>query len=388
MSAQLLSIAPQVPTLDLDAILPGVTAAFAATAAQHDRAGTLPVENFALLHRHGLLALTAPRRLGGGGGDLAEARRVIAAVARGEPATALVLTMQYLFHAGLDDRSGFSEALKTRVVGEALRDGALINALRVEPDLGTPARGGLPGTIARRTAEGWRLDGRKIFSTGSTALTWMVVWARSDDAEPLVGGWLVRADTPGIRIEESWDHLGLRASASHDVVFEDVLVPFDQALEPRPVGKQPPYSAAFANWSAVLTSAIYNAVARNARDWLVGWLIDRKPTNLGASLSTLPRFQEVVGTIDGLLLQNRLLLDAGTSGATSGLEAGLVKHLVTENAIAAVEKAIAVTGNAGLTRHNPLERHLRDVLCGRIHTPQGDVVLGSTGRAAFAERGA
>ena len=388
MSAQLRSIAPQGPTLDLDAILPGVTAAFAATAAQHDRAGTLPVENFALLHRHGLLALTAPRRLGGGGGDLAEARRVIAAVARGEPATALVLTMQYLFHAGLDDRSGFSEALKTRVVGEALRDGALINALRVEPDLGTPARGGLPGTIARRTAEGWRLDGRKIFSTGSTALTWMVVWARSDDAEPLVGGWLVRADTPGIRIEESWDHLGLRASASHDVVFEDVLVPFDQALEPKPVGKQPPYSAAFANWSAVLTSAIYDAVARNARDWLVGWLIDRKPTNLGASLSTLPRFQEVVGTIDGLLLQNRLLLDAGTSGATSGLEAGLVKHLVTENAIAAVEKAIAVTGNAGLTRHNPLERHLRDVLCGRIHTPQGDVVLGSTGRAAFAERGA
>lgn len=388
MSAQLLSIAPQGPTLDLDAILPGVTAAFAATAAQHDRAGTLPVENFALLKRHGLLALTAPRRLGGGGGDLAEARRVIAAVARGEPATALVLTMQYLFHAGLDDRSGFSEALKTRVVGEALRDGALINALRVEPDLGTPARGGLPGTIARRTAEGWRLDGRKIFSTGSTALTWMVVWARSDDAEPLVGGWLARADTPGIRIEESWDHLGLRASASHDVVFEDVLVPFDQALEPRPVGKQPPYSAAFANWSAVLTSAIYDAVARNARDWLVGWLIDRKPTNLGASLSTLPRFQEVVGTIDGLLLQNRLLLDAGTSGATSGLEAGLVKHLVTENAIAAVEKAIAVTGNAGLTRHNPLERHLRDVLCGRIHTPQGDVVLGSTGRTAFAERGA
>ena len=87
-------------------------------------------------------------------------------------------------------------------------------------------------------------------------------------AEPLVGGWLVRADTPGIRIEESWDRLGLRASASHDVVFEDVLVPFDQALEPRPVGKQPPYSAAFANWSAVLTSAIYNAVARKRA---IGW---------------------------------------------------------------------------------------------------------------------
>jgi alkylation response protein AidB-like acyl-CoA dehydrogenase len=38
-------------------------------------------------------------------------------------------------------------------------------------------------------------------------------------------------------------------------------------------------------------------------------------------------------------------------------------------------------GNAALTRHHPLERHLRDVLCGRIHTPQDEAVLGQAGRA-------
>lgn len=386
MSAQVVPLvtAPERP--DLDVVLPQITAAFAQTAALHDRAGSFPHENIALLRRHGLLAITAPVRLGGQAADLATARRVIAAVARGEPATALVLTMQYLFHSGLDDDSGFPEALKARVVADAIRDGGLINALRVEPDLGTPARGGLPGTVARRTSEGWRISGRKIFSTGSTALRWMVVWARSDDAEPLVGGWLVPSGTPGIRIEETWDHLGLRASASHDVVFQDVLVPLDHALDPALPGAGAPFSQTLANWSAVLTAAIYDAVARTARDWLVGWLLERKPANLGASLSTLPRFQEAVGIIDGLLLQNRLLLDAGSTNQTSSVEAGLVKHLVTENAIAAVEKAVAITGNPGLTRHNPLERHLRDVLCGRIHTPQADVVLTGAGRAAFAGR--
>jgi len=373
---------------DLDAILPGLTAAFAATAAVHDREASFPSANFEALREAGLLALTAPRRLGGLEADLPTAVKVVSAVARGEPATALVLVMQYLFHASVEGRSGWPEHLRQRVVGEAISDGALINALRVEPDLGTPARGGLPATVARRTPEGWRISGRKIYSTGSTALTWFVVWARSDDAEPLVGGWLVRADTPGITIEETWDHLGLRASASHDVVFEDVLVPPDHALDPQPVGAPPPYPASFAAWSAVLTSAIYDAVARAARDWLVDFLANRKPANLGAALSTLPRFQEAVGDIDGLLLANRILLDTAARGDVDGVESSLVKHLVTENAITVVEKALKLTGNPGLTRHNPLERHHRDVLCGRVHTPQSDVVLTSAGKAAFAAHAA
>lgn len=138
-------------------------------------------------------------------------------------------------------------------------------------------------------------------------------------------------------------------------------------------------------WSPVLTAAIYNAVAVAARDWFVRWLTERTPANLGAPLSTLPRFQELVGTIDGLLLQNRVLLDSAAEGRLGAPHGGLVKHLVTENAMAAVEKAIAATGNPGLSRHNPLQRHFRDVLCGRIHTPQADVVLTAAGKAAFAK---
>ena len=55
-------------------------------------------------------------------------------------------------------------------------------------------------------------------------------------------------------------------------------------------------------------------------------------------------------------------------------------------AIRAVERAVAMTGNAGLARRNPLERHLRDALCGRVHTPQDDTVLLAAGRAALREK--
>lgn len=369
---------------DLDTLLPVLTAGLAVTADAHDRDGSFPFENFAALHDARLLALTAPARFGGLDADLPTALRVVQAVARGEAATALVLVMQYLFLGAPDVLGVWPEALKAQVTESAVLDGALINALRVEPDLGTPARGGLPATMARRTPEGWRLSGRKIYSTGAPALTWMAVWARTDDPEPLVGNWLVHRDTPGWRIEETWDHTGLRASGSHDVIFENALVPLDRALSPQLPGRPPNIDRNYALWAPVLTSAIYDAIARAARDWFVGWLMDRKPANLGASLSTLGRFQELIGAIDGLLLQNRVMLTAAAEGRLPLAEAAMVKHLVTENAIAAVEKAIAATGNPGLSRHNPLQRHYRDVLCGRVHTPQADMVLSAAGKAAFA----
>ena len=49
-------------------------------------------------------------------------------------------------------------------------------------------------------------------------------------------------------------------------------------------------------------------------------------------------------------------------------------------------EAVRLTGNPGLMRRHPLERHLRNVLHGPIHTPQDDTILAATGRAAFAAR--
>jgi len=371
----------------LEEILPELTAAFAASAADHDRNASFPFENFTRLHAHGLLALTAPAALGGGGAKLPTALKVVEAVARGEPATALVLAMQYIFHAALGGWPGFPDHLKASLVRDALERGALINALRVEPELGTPARGGLPATVARRTVDGWRLSGRKTYATGAPGLSWMLVWARTDEAAPRVGHFLAPREAPGWRIEETWDHTGLRASASHDVIFEDMPLLDRYALSPRPAGAAQPLDAVLSLWAPVLTAAVYHGVAGAARDWFVRWAANRRPGNLGAPLSTLPRFQELAGAIDGLLLQNRALLDAAAEGRLAPEHAGLVKHLVTENAIAAVEKAVAAAGNPGLSRHNDLQRHYRDVLCGRVHTPQADVALAIAGKTAFAALG-
>ncbi|AOH85223.1 acyl-CoA dehydrogenase [Sphingomonas panacis] len=368
-----------------------ITATLAESAGAVDRAAEFPRDNFAFLAREGLIGLTVSRALGGVGAGLGDALKVLGAVAKGEPSTALILFMTYAYHAAPTKTRAWPAGLYERLAREAVAGRGLIGGLRVEPELGTPVRGGLPKTVARRTDEGWAITGEKIYSTGSTGLDWFAVWAKTDEETPRVGNFLVPADSLNITIEPVWDHLGMRATVSHEVRFADTPVPLAHGVDlRRPEDWAPiPGDISQGAWNALSISTIYDGVARAARDWLVRYLNDRVPSNLGASLATLPRFQEKVGEIEGLLQVNRTLIenaaarvDAGE--AISANELTIVKWAATGNAIRAVEIGLELTGNPGLTRNNPLERHYRDVLCSRIHSPQNDTILTSAGRSALA----
>jgi len=367
-----------------DAWLAALTVEFAAGAAALDAGPEFPHANLARLRRAGLLSLTVPRALGGREATLAQALKVIRAVARGEPSTALILVMQCIYHLRLQANPNWPATLKERIARDAVERGALINSLRVEPELGSPSRGGLPATIGKREGDHWILNGRKLYSTGSPGLTWFAVWGRTDEASPRVGTWLVHRDTPGIRFGEPWNHLGMRATGSHEVIFEDVHVPLDHAVDLQLPGPSNGMDPVTSLWMNVLLPAIYDGVAHAARDWFVQWAAHRVPSGLDAPLSSLDSFQQTAGRIDALLLNNRVLLDAGATNQIAAAQAPTIKYLVSKHAIEAVELALEASSNPGLSRSNPLERHYRDVLCARIHTPQNDTVLGSLGRAAFA----
>jgi alkylation response protein AidB-like acyl-CoA dehydrogenase len=361
-------------------------------AAEADRTGAFPWESLDALHREGLLGLTARPEDGGEGAGLTRAADLVRRAGQGCASTALIFAMQ-LTHVRAASGPSWPEHLRARVGRGAGRYGALINALRVEPALGTPARGGLPATAARRVPEGWSISGRKIISTGAPGLTWMLVFAAAHghpDEPPRTGLFLVPANAPGVRIEETWNQLGLRASGSHDVVFEQVIVPADHAVDlrsPADWARPDPVGAA---WSALPIAALYTGVAEAARDWGVHFLKTRAPANLGAPLATLPRMHEAVGRIDSLLLTNRRLVACAAADTDAGrppspTESGLLKTVAAENAIEAVQDAMRLAGTHALARANPLERHLRDVLCARVHTPQPDAAYAAAGRAALGQ---
>jgi alkylation response protein AidB-like acyl-CoA dehydrogenase len=135
-------------------------------------------------------------------------------------------------------------------------------------------------------------------------------------------------------------------------------------------------------------TALYLGVAEAARDWLIQFLNERTPAALGQPLATLPRFQTAVGEIEASLIAAGDLVtglaervDAGDSVAVA--HAGAAKLVGTRAAISAVDQAVALIGNNALTKRNPLERHYRDVLCARVHTPQDDSITTTAGRSAL-----
>lgn len=356
-----------------------------------DASGEFPWRNIDHLRAGGWLSLAVPPSCGGAGASLAQLQQVIAAIAWGEPATALIVCMQYLHHLRMAENDAWHAPLRQQVFHDAVEHGGLINSLRVEPELGSPARGGLPDTVATRRAEGWDISGHKIYTTGIEGLRWLAVWARSDDNPPLVGTWLVPGDSPGITVVKSWDHAGMRATGSHEVIFNHVRVAAEHAVDVWPADAPPAAQAEpfrlFANRQTALLAAIYDSIAHAAHDWLVRWLAGRVPAGLGHPLSRLPRVQEKVGQIAGLLLVNRSLLEQAAALRFSAIEANLAKVTITDNAIQAVNIALELTGNHGLSRQNPLERHYRNVLCGRVHTPQSDSAWLAAGNFVFQSQG-
>jgi alkylation response protein AidB-like acyl-CoA dehydrogenase len=372
------------------AVLDRITRRLGETAEAFDRSGEFPRANFDILAEEGLIGLTVDPAYGGRGAGFSETLRVLGAVAKGEPSTALILFMTYAYHANPSRGPSWPAYLYDRIAREAVAGGGLIGGLRVEPELGTPVRGGLPKTVARRTADGWALSGTKIYSTGSTGLSWFSVWAKTDEEIPRVGMFLVASDSPGIVITPVWDHLGMRATVSHEVTFTDTPLPLDHAVDVRAPDAWAPVPGDNAQglWNALAISTIYDGVARAARDWLRSYLNDRVPSNLGASLATLPRVQEKFGEIEALLQVNRTLIETAAADADRGQGPGasaanIIKYIATGNAIRAVQIGLELTGNPGLSRNNPLERHYRDVLCSRIHSPQDDTILVAAGKAGL-----
>jgi alkylation response protein AidB-like acyl-CoA dehydrogenase len=267
-------------------------------------------------------------------------------------------------------------------------EGALINAAASEPDLGSPSRGGLPSTTATRTTGGWRLDGRKSWTSLAPALRYFTVMAtiQAENQALRRGSFLLPAGTPGLRIEETWDNLGMRGTASHDVVLEGVELP-DEALLPDEGARL----AGDPRIWGIVTGAVYTGVASAARDFAVQYARERRPNGLPGPIAELQAVQHRVAEIELLLLQSRAVL-YGTAEAwlahpeqheALAWQLAAAKYLATNNAIRVTDLALRVVGSAGLSRALPLERYFRDVRAGLGHPPMDDAALTLIGRAAL-----
>lgn len=196
--------------------VPALAAEIGEGAAERELARELPFAAFARVRESGIGALRLPPSLGGPGGSPSDVIAVVADLAAAEPNVAHALRSHFNFTEGLAlDPEGPKAALHAaRILGGALYAGA-------HTELGT-AKPGDVTTRLRRDGDGYRLDGRKFYATGTAFADYGTFSAIDDEGEFVAA--LLPVDRAGITILDDWDGMGQRMTASGGIVLDNVRV--------------------------------------------------------------------------------------------------------------------------------------------------------------------
>ncbi|MFF2481109.1 acyl-CoA dehydrogenase family protein [Paenibacillus sp. NPDC058071] len=363
---------------------------FAERAAKHDLEGSFPFENFEDLREAGYLKLTVPELYGGEEASAYELVLSQERLARGDGSTALAVGWHVHMLMQLRLARHWPEPLFAKLCKDIVEEGALINEFASEPATGSPTRGGRPETTAIRTEGGWRLTGRKTFSTLSPIVKQFVVSAGIEGSEK-VGSFLVRTG-PGVQVEETWNTMGMRATGSHDVVLNDVFVPDEETIRGL---EQPAAGVPAVPTEATMLHipACYIGIAYAARDFALAFARKHKPNSLTVPIAELPNVKRQLGLIETDLIAARSFLyqiadrwdKEPEQRAALRPELGLAKYIATNSALRIVDQAMRIVGGLSLSRNHPLERMYRDVRAGLHNPPMDDVVLTNLANRAIGE---
>jgi alkylation response protein AidB-like acyl-CoA dehydrogenase len=375
---------------DLVALAERLAADFATRAADHDRDGSYPFENVRALGETGYLAAPVPRGLGGLGVESVHDLIVASSrLARGDAALTIGLNMHLIPLVSMAQRwraavvrgeerraDAFARSLE-RVV----REGVVMAAAISEPgqDLTRPA------TVARRTTEGWAVEGRKTFCTMSPAATllYTAVTFEGEDGAERYGYAQIPADAPGVRMHDDWDALGMRASGSQSVLFEDVRLPQEALRGGFPAGRLTNQWMERNLTAGAFHAAASLGIAEAAHAGVLGALGARpagappaRAQILAAeSQIELSAMRALFGRA-GALIDEHHLRAAGAPASGEELlalfgEVQSAKTFLNEAAVRVVDRALALSGGAGYMSRHPLSRAYRDVRAGAFMHPLG-----------------
>ena len=358
-------------------------------AESHDRDASFPFASFQLLRDIGWIAAPIPREYGGEECSLADLVAAQTALAKVDMALAFACGMHLMSVGSERSNRSWPEPLRERIFLSIIEEGALCNQVASEPELGSPQGGGRPQTALTPDGPGcWLINGRKSFTTLAPDLTWCLTYCAVEDGSGMLARVAVHRDSPGLRIEETWDVVGLRSTGSHDVWFEDVPITDDEFLVRQDPAKAGQRHGDFA-WFALLVSAASLGVAEAARDYTVEFARNRRLGGAPGVIGGLPTVRAQVGEIDLRIMSARALLHE-TASAWDQLDAesrfklgprvAAAKLHTGDTAVDIVDRCMRLVGGISLHRSQPLERYYRDVR-GPLHnppiTPRGLEVIAS-----------
>jgi butyryl-CoA dehydrogenase len=324
-----------------------------------DKERSFPLDGLKKLGAAGLLGLTVPQALGGGGADSVSFVLAIEAIARSCASTALVflthsLVTRTLAVAGNDEQK--QRLLPAMIAGEKLGALALTEAASGSNSLALT-------TKAIADGDSFIVNGRKTLITGAEQAQVYIVVLRTDGAKtPLdLSAIIIEKGTPGFSFGKKADFMGLCGASNGDLIFENCRVPKTNLLGPE--NGYMSVGPAYASHAMLGMAAISLGIAQAAVDAATEHAKTRQ--NGEKSISSYQSIQFMIAEMTTALMASRELTYSAarqidSQQPPSPLPLYMTKLNATEMAIDVANKALQVHGGSGYSREFPLERHYRD----------------------------
>lgn len=341
-------------------------------AAEIDEQERFPEETVRKMAEIGLMGIPVPAQYGGAGGDNKLYALAVEELSKVCATTGVIVSAHTSLCISPILEFGTQEQ-KERYLPR-LASGEWLGAFGLtEPNAGTDAAG--QQTTAVADGDEWVLNGNKIFITNAMYAHVYVVAAMTDKSQGVKGisTFIVEKGTPGFSFGKKEKKMGIRGSATCELIFENCRIPKENLLGKEGGGFRIAMKTLDGGRIGIAAQAL--GIAQGALDETVRYTSERK--QFGKAIAGFQNTQFRLADLDTSVAAARLLVmqaaDNKDRGVSYSVEAARAKLFAAETAMHVTTQAVQLHGGYGYTREYPVERMMRDAKITEIYEGTSEV---------------
>ena len=341
-------------------------------AAEIDETERFPMENVKKMAELGMMGIAFPKELGGAGGDVLSYIITVEELSKVCGTTGVIVSAHTSLCASLLYENGTPSQKEKYLI--PLAKGEKIGAFGLtEPGAGTDAAG--QQTTAVLDGDNYILNGSKIFITNGGVADTFIVFAMTDKSQGTRGisAFIVEKDFPGFSIGKKEDKLGIRASSTTELIFENCVVPKENLIGKE--GKGFGIAMKTLDGGRIGIAAQALGIAEGAYEEAVKYMKERK--QFGRPLSAFQGLQWMIAEMETKIEAAKLLVYKAAwlkqNKLPYSVDAAKAKLFAAEVAMDVTTKAVQIHGGYGYTKEYPVERMMRDAKITEIYEGTSEV---------------
>lgn len=337
-----------------------------------DEQERFPVETVEKFKKYGFLGIPFPREYGGQGADNLTYILAVEELSKACGTSGVIVSAHTSLCASPIYEFGTEEQKKKYLV--PLADGTYLGAFGLtEAGAGTDAAG--QQTKAVLEGDNYILNGSKIFITNASHADVYIIMAMTDKSKGTKGisAFIVERNFPGFSVGKEEHKMGIRGSATCELIMENCIVPKENLLGKEGEGFKIAMKTLDGGRIGIAAQAL--GIAQGAIDETVKYVKERK--QFGRPISAFQNTQFQLADMQARVDAARLLVYKAAVCKDSKLpyavEAATAKLFASEAAMAVTTKAVQLFGGYGYTREYPVERMMRDAKITEIYEGTSEV---------------